>query len=325
VAEKLYRAKASPGSNYMLKEKLESASEGPETVCLLLFLEVFQMQKKKKFNVVNGSKEFYEGKVIAEARNRAGNNPHLKGHIHEILIKDKLNSNPSSILQGKKAVLTKNSNARSADIVVKKAGKIVQRIQAKDTVSNGGISKTVSQIKNGQYRNSKILTTEETTTKLSQALKNKDISKQVQSSGIKTETTTRLAVKAGAGAGKNIGNAVKNSFTSGAVSSAAKAGGAYGALTVAGISAVDGIIDLVNGDRDFEEVAVDVAKNTVKGGLSGAAAAGAATVAGTAVTAGAATIGLTGAAATVAIVATPVAAAIIIGGLVCSLFDSIFG
>lgn len=282
-------------------------------------------KKKRNINAGNNLKEIYEGKVIAEARKRAGNNPHLKGHVHEIMLKDKMNVNPKNILQGKKAVLTKNPNAKSADILLKKGGKIVERIQAKDTVSSGGVSKTVGQIKKGQYRNSKVFGTEETVGKLSKPLKNKNISKPVQSSGIKTETTTRIAVKAGAGAGKNVGNAVKSSFTSGAVSSAAKAGGTYGAIAGAGISTVSGIIDLVNGDREFEEVAVDVVKNTAKGGLSGAAAAGTATVTGAAVSAGVAALGLSGAAATVAIVGAPFVAAAAVGYAICSIFDSIFG
>jgi len=280
--------------------------------------------KGSKINTVNNAREAYEGKVIYEGLQRAGKNPHLKGHLHEIIIKDKYNANPLNIMKGKKAVLTKNPNATSSDILVKKAGKIVERIQAKDTASSGGVSKTVRQIKNGQYRNSKVFGTEETTEKLSEALKNKNISKPVQSSGVKTETTTRMAVKAGAGAGKNVGNAVKNSFTSGAVSSAAKAGGAYGAIAGAGISTVSGIIDLVNGDREFEEVAVDVVKNTAKGGISGAAAAGAATVTGAAVSAGVAAVGLTGLGATVAVVGAPFVAAAAVGCLICSIFDSIF-
>ena len=280
--------------------------------------------KRNKINTANTAKEIYEGKVIHEALSRAGKNPHLKGHIHEILIKDKMNSNPINVLKGKKAVLTKNPNATSSDIVVKKAGKIIERIQAKDTTSSGGVYKTVKQIKNGQYRNSKVLATEETTTKLSQALKNKNIPKPVQSSGLKTETTTRMAVKAGAGAGKNVGNAVKSSFTSGAVSSAAKAGGAYGAIAGAGISTVSGIIDLVNGDKEFEEVAVDVVKNTAKGGISGAAAAGAATVTGAAVSAGVTAVGLTGLGASVAVVGAPIAVALGVGYVICSIFDGLF-
>ena len=37
------------------------------------------------------SKTVYEGGVIARAMNRAGHNPHLKGYIHEVLVKDARN------------------------------------------------------------------------------------------------------------------------------------------------------------------------------------------------------------------------------------------
>ena len=92
----------------------------------------------KKSNLKNtvgvSIKEGYEAKVINEAIKRAGNNPQIKGHIHEILVRDAINMDIKNIIAGRTAQIVKNPTAKTVDIVVKQGGKIVERLQLKDSM-----------------------------------------------------------------------------------------------------------------------------------------------------------------------------------------------
>lgn len=165
------------------------------------------------------TKNTYEAKVIHEALTRSGNNPQLKGIIHEILIKDGINYNLANVVNGVHASLTKNPTARTVDIVVKQGNKIVQRIQAKDTLSS--ISKVTKQIQSGQYNSAQIFATKETAKKLSHTLTKIGISKPVTSSGISANTTSALAVKAGVSGFSGLSKACSTAAKGGAVVGAA--------------------------------------------------------------------------------------------------------
>lgn len=135
-------------------------------------------------------KEAYEAKVGLEALRRAGNCPQLKGHVHEVLFKDSFNINPKNIIEGKRAVLTSSNTARMKDVIIKKGNKIVGHAQLKDTVSNSGARKTIEQINSGHYSKTKVLGTKETVAKVAGKTTQK-----VESSGISSETTKRIADK----------------------------------------------------------------------------------------------------------------------------------
>jgi len=177
--------------------------------------------------------------------------------------------------------------------------------------------KTAQQINAGKYGKTAVYCTEETAAKLA----GKTIQK-VHSSGISSETTSRIAQKA-----------LGNMPTMGALRAAARSGGVAGAAIGAGIETVLSVSDWVQGKKDFGDVVIDVGGAAVKGGISGAGSAVAGSIAAGATGATISAITSTGigaAVATTAIGATAVAAApVVIGfGAACavgrfigSLFD----
>jgi len=267
----------------------------------------------KQANTAVAAKTTYEGTVITRAMARAGNNPHLKGHVHEILTKDAMNL--KNALSGQHTELTKSTTAKVVDLVTTKGGKIVGRIQMKDTLSPSGINKLVRQVADGKYRTTKLVGTEETTKLANAAFKKAGLSKRMVSSGTSSNTTTTLAQRAGASGSGTLGSAVGQ---------AAKSGGAVGAAVGAGIEVVSGIVDLANGKRDAGEVTVAVAKAGAKGYATGAAASAAATASGAAVASGLAAVGATGALATTVAFAVPLTIAIGAGYLVSEIFGGLF-
>ena len=264
--------------------------------------ETMNNKKNNNSTIITTLKEGYEAKVIYEALKRAGKNPHIKGHIHEILVRDGINYNPLNILDGKTATLVKNPTAKTVDLVVKKGGKIVERLQLKDTPNS--INSVLRQIKSGHYNSAKIVATEETAKELVKKAGEQGIKKTIKSSGISTKTTTRLAQKAGAkGSGTIIG----------AVGDAAKSGAKFGGGVSAGIAVAGGVVDMINGDKDLADVTADVIIEGTKGAIVGGGAAMATTAIGA--TAGGAAI------IAAAPILAPIGIAIGVGTLLSSIFD----
>ncbi|HPF08752.1 MAG TPA: hypothetical protein PL020_03335 [Candidatus Cloacimonadota bacterium] len=264
-------------------------------------------------NLHVAARNAYEGKVIAESMQRAGKNPQLKGVIHEVLIKDKINSNPANIVKGVKASLTKNPNAKTVDIVVKQGNKVVSRIQAKDTANS--ISKTVKQISNGQYRSAKLYGTKETVAKLNPKLAKNGLSKTAESSGISSETTKAIATKAGVSGTTGLSKACMTAAKSSAIS---------GGLVSGGFAIIKGVIDISSDEKDLGEVLLDVGKETAGGALAAAGAGAASTACGAVVATGLAAMGATGAGVAAATVGLPIVAAAGVGILIKSLWDCIW-
>ena len=274
-------------------------------------------------NVAGSASNVYEASVGMRALNRAGQNPQIKGIVHEIVYCDKYNLNLGNILNGRHMDLTKSTTAHMKDVIAKNsAGKVVGHAQLKDTISNAGVRKTVQQIKSGHYSKTRVIGTEETAAKVNKVLEKCGVKQRVESSGISSKTTSRIA-------DKTLGKMP----TISTLPSAAKAGGVTGAAVGAGMEAISSIGDWLEGDKSAGEVAADVAVAGVKGGVTGAvsgvigsAAAGAtgsAIAAATATTVGSAVAGTAVGAA--AIAAAPVVAAVaapmVVFGLLGSLFD----
>lgn len=259
-------------------------------------------------------KTTYEGSVIVRAMDRAGNNPHLKGHIQEILVKDARNVGNLLKLNGASTELTKSTTASTVDLVTTKGGKVIERLQVKDVTSQSGINKLVKQCADGKYRSAKLIGSEETTQAFNKAAEKAGISKRMTSSGVSSKSTESLAQRAGATGSGSLGSAMGQ---------AAKAGGAVGAIVGGGIEAVKGCIDLAEGNADAAEVAGRVAKASAKGGASGAAAGAAATAAGAGAAAAVTALGLTGMAATAATVGAPLVAAVAVGYVASEAFDCV--
>lgn len=274
-------------------------------------------------NVAGSASNVYEASVGMRALNRAGQNPQMKGIVQEIMYCDKYNTNMGNILNGHHMDLTKSTTAHMKDVIAKNsAGKVVGHAQLKDTISNAGVRKTVQQIKSGHYSKTRVIGTEETAAKVNKVLEKCGVKQRVESSGISSKTTSRIA-------DKTLGKMP----TISTMSSAAKAGGVTGAAVGAGMEAISSIGGWMEGDKSASEAAVDVAVAGVKGGVTGAvsgaigsAAAGvtgSAITAATATTVGSAVAGTAVGAA--AIAAAPIVAAVaapmIVFGLLGSLFD----
>lgn len=264
-------------------------------------------------NATAATKTAYEGTVITRAMGRAGRNPNLKGHIHEILVKDARNL--KNVFNGQHTELTRSTTANVVDLVTTKGGKVVERLQLKDTVSSSSINKLVGQVADGKYRTTKLVGTDETTKLANAAFMKAGLSKRMISSGRSSNTTTNLAQRAGASGSGTLGSAAGQ---------AAKSGGAVGVAVGASIEVVSGIVDLANGKRDAGEVAVAVAKAGAKGYATGASAGAAATVGGALAAEGLIAIGAGATFTTVATFAAPVVAALAVGYVVSEAWDWLF-
>jgi hypothetical protein len=261
------------------------------------------------------SKHGYEQSVITRAMGRAGHNPHLKGHIHEILVKDARNARNLLTMNGASTELTKSTTAGTVDLVTSKAGKVIERIQVKDVSSRSGIDKLVKQCADGKYRSAKLVGSEESAQMFNKAAEKAGISKRMTSTGVSSKSTESLAQRGGATGSGTLGSAI---------SQAAKTGGVMGAAFGAGFETVKGVIDLANGDADVVEVGGRVIKASAKGGASGAAAGAAATAAGAGAAATVSALGMTGLAATAVTVAAPLAVAVGVGYVASEIFDWLF-
>ncbi|WP_240098334.1 hypothetical protein [Thermomonas flagellata] len=256
-------------------------------------------------------KNGYEQSVIARALGRAGANPHLKGHIHEILVQDMKNVRNLMSANGATTQLTQSATAKTVDLVTIKGGKVIERIQVKDVTSRPGIDKLVKRCAEGKYRSVQLMGSEETTRAFNAAAEKAGISKRMTSTGVSSKSTESMAQRAGATGSGSLGSAIGQ---------AAKAGGVAGAVVGGGVELVRGCIDLIDGTAEVEEVAGRVVKASAKGGASGAAAGAAATAAGAGAAAAVSALGVTGAVATVATVGAPLVA---VGYLACEAFDAV--
>lgn len=260
------------------------------------------------------SKTAYEGTVIARAMERGGHNPHLKGHIHEILVKDARNARNLLTLNGASTELTNSSTAGTVDLVTTKGGKVIERLQVKDVTSHAGIDKLVKQCAEGKYRSAQLVGSKESAAAFNKAGEKAGISKRMTSTGVSSKSTESLAQRVGATGSGSLGSAMGQ---------AAKAGGAAGAIIAGGVAAVKGCIDLIDGRADAVEVTGTVIKASATGGVSGAAAGAAATATATGAGAVAAVsaLGMTGMTATAVTVGAPLAVAVGVGYVASEIFD----
>lgn len=200
-------------------------------------------------------KHLYEGSVVSRAFKRGGMNKNLKGHVFEIMTTDKINAKPFNILTGTKAVLTKSKTAVRDDIVVKQGGKIVGRMQLKDTP--GGIKDTLARVKSHQYKGTKLVGTKETAKAYKEAVAKSNssgvkITQKMTTNGISSKQTDLIAK------GKLGGSVVKSS---GKIVHQASKVGMQTAVVSAGVGAVVNAGQVLNGNKSVGEAVADVTKN----------------------------------------------------------------
>ena len=272
------------------------------------------MATKKTNTTANLVKHGYEASVKARALARAGGNPNLNGHILEIMGCDKTNFNPVNMVRGVSEKLTSSTTAKTVDSVIMRGGKVISRVQSKDTPK--GIADTIRKVKSGQYNTTTLKGTTETARKFNAMAEKAGISKRMQDTGISGRTTKAL--------GRACGSC-KSVPLSKAVAWSAKSGGVWGGAVSGGISAVTNVMDVINGEKDGWEAAGCIAKDTAGGALSGAGAAAAATATGAVVSAGIAGTALAGTARGAAcVVAAPVAVAVGIGCAISGIWNAIW-
>lgn len=271
--------------------------------------------KRKKDAFANIVKHCYEASVKARALARAGANQHLNGHILEIMGGDKTNFNPVNMVRGIKEKLTASKTATAVDAVVMKGGKVVSRIQYKDTPK--GIADTIRRVKAGRYSSTTLKGTTETAKKFNALAKKAGIAKRMKDTGISGRTTKSLARACGS---------CKSVPLSKAVAWSARSGGVWGGAISGGVSVVSNVVAVCKGKKTGAEAAGCVVKDTAGGVLSGAGSAAAATATGAAVAAGIAGTAIAGTAlGTACVVAAPVAVAVGVGCAISKAWSWFWG
>lgn len=220
------------------------------------------------------AQESYEGKVGKEMLERCGKNKNGKGVVHEILYRDKLNADPQNIVTGKHAKLAKSPTAVRDDIIVTKDGKVVERIQLKDTEKS--VQHTVKQGAEQKYRGTKLMGTKETDKAYAKAAEHRRASgkgdiQKMTSTGISSSDTSRIADKA-LGKGPTFRGTM----------SGAKAAGISGGIVSGLISVGSDLLD--DKPHDCGEIIRDAGKSSASGCVSGAAGFVGAEVAGSLIT-----------------------------------------
>ncbi len=214
--------------------------------------------KSRKTNYAGKARETYYDFVGKEATKRVGKCPQIKGAVHEIILRDKINLTPKNMLNGKSCRLTKSTRSTSSDMVIMKGKKITSRIQAKDLTNSSSINDFKRKIESKQYKNSKIMVTEETKELLKKA-KFKS-GKSISSSGISSKTTTRIADNQGVKLpNKSVLNNNLKDISNQAVNAAA-----VSVAIEAGVAAVQNFNDLKEGYISGQEFTLKVAKTAAK-------------------------------------------------------------
>lgn len=274
--------------------------------------EPFMEERKNHGTETAAVRKLFESKAGLEAVERAGNNPNLKGIVHECLYKNTQNLKPENVLNGTKAVLSKSPTAIRDDVLFMKGGHVVGRAQLKDTVNS--VSKTVKQAANGKYAGTNLLGTAETAEAFKKATENMakkgtTVTQKMGSTGISSTDTSRIATEF-------LGGKV----TSESLKKVAGSSGVTGGVISGGLEAISAGKELMDGDIDGGEFLGRVTKETVGGGLSAAGGS----VAATAASAGVATA----LAATTAPAWIPAAvglgAAVAVGTVIKGAFDFLF-
>lgn len=177
------------------------------------------MKENEKRNNVAATtemgREAYEASVRARMQGRSGAyTPKGAGGIaFEVMATDKTNLKniwaPDTVTK-----LTKSPTATQVDAVTVKDGKVLERIQYKDTSSNAGLQKTLKQVQSGKYHQTQLRGTKETAEGFNKLAEASGITKRMESTGISSETTKRIgdAFTHQAPNLKNVGNAAKGSM-----------------------------------------------------------------------------------------------------------------
>ena len=254
----------------------------------------------------NCTRQAYEASVLTRMKGRAGaySPKGAPGIALEVMANDSKNiSNvfkPDTVTK-----FTKSSTAPQVDAVTTTAGKVVERIQYKDTISQAGVKKTIDQVKSGKYRQVQLKGTIEATEKFNAAAKANGITKRMESTGISHNSTQRIG-------DRFTGQMINTSCLSDAVK-----GSVAGAVGVT--AAIEIVKSVDNGDSLGE-----CAGHVVSKGAESALTAAAATAAGEVAAGAAATLLATSTIPVVGPLVVGIGAAVAVGSVVGEVTDGVF-
>ena len=161
-------------------------------------------------------REGYEASVMYRMVGRSGaSTPKgASGNVLEIMANDKANLK-NIFKPGTVTKLTKSPVATQVDAVTMRGGKVLERIQYKDTPSASGLQKTLKQVESGKYRQAQLRGTKETAEQFNKLAAKRGITKRMESTGISTKTTNQIGDKFTGQTPKlsSLGNAAKTSAT----------------------------------------------------------------------------------------------------------------
>ena len=158
-----------------------------------------EADKKRKPSHCTGvrlaqARETFWDYVGQEAVQRAGRGAQLKGVIHEVAIREQRNLTPDALLRGNRTSLTRSATAKTVDLITTRNGRVVERLQVKDCISDSCARNVQGRVSSGQYRTARLVGTQETVEKF----RGVGVTKRAESSGISSRSTTRAADNAGA-------------------------------------------------------------------------------------------------------------------------------
>ena len=262
-------------------------------------------------NVGNCGKLAYEASVKYRALRLAGGCNNLNGHILEVMGADRTNFNP---FNGCREVLNRSRTATAVDSFITRDGRIVHRIQYKDTARS--IGDTVRRVRSGQYNSVTLRGTSETADLYNRHAAKHGMTKRMQDTGISSDTTKFLARSCGAARQISVARAA---------AMAARSGGVFGGAFAGGLSLITTSLAVANGEMDIADAGCIVVKDTAGGMLSGAAASAAATATGAGMSAAIASSAIAGTAlGTICVAAAPVAVALGVGYGIMELWNAIW-
>ena len=185
-------------------------------------------------------------------------------------IRQKSNLTLEALLSGMRTDVTRSANARTVDLVTTQNRRVVERLQAKDCISDTCVRKVQGRVAAGQYRTARLVGTRETAEKVRDA----GVTKPVRSSGVSSRSTTRAADNAGAKVPNS--NLLFNNVMD--IAGCAGKAGVTGGVLGAGAEALGSLKDLRTGRIDRAEyaqrVVVTGAKATVDSAVRSAVALG---------------------------------------------------
>lgn len=152
-------------------------------------------------NVSEAAQSGYEASVVSRMAGRCGSATPTgaKGIAFEVVYSDIRNFENAFLHfgEGIKTKFTKCPNASDIDLItIDKTGKVLERIQCKDTPSQSATKQVINRVKMGQYRSAQLVGTKEAAEAFNSMATKNGLSKIMKDSGISSKYTKQIADRA---------------------------------------------------------------------------------------------------------------------------------